>query len=327
MLCYSGLLDTTSTINWVIRGSVCPFPRNRVDASLREAVIPPYNFESEIFRSRDRTPNTLTPVNKKNHPPNSSPHATMPQFSLDDFDKHIASLQSQLRSLNSALEATDHNSPEWLATDLISLRNKSGRLQDDMQQFRERLESEGLGVRKESNKRLSIEGASDKIPPPRKSLESASAKSFHDLESHRRLSSAATTTAVNTAMNPLSSPPPQAQPSISDYTPQHMDVSEEVHRRLQESRLRRLMGSPSTSQKRKYNVFESTKMGVELEGGNAGDEEEEEGGETERSPFKRIKASGSFGGMVSASIDSVLKRKDGDGGAGGGKNKKRRFAR
>jgi hypothetical protein len=35
-----------------------------------------------------------------------------------------------------------------LATDLLSLRNKSGRLQDDMKRFRDQLESEGLASKK-----------------------------------------------------------------------------------------------------------------------------------------------------------------------------------
>lgn len=64
------------------------------------------------------------------------------------FDRHIANLRAQLQYLNEALEATDHNAPDWLATDLLSLRNKSGRLQDDMQRFKEKLEGEGLGTRK-----------------------------------------------------------------------------------------------------------------------------------------------------------------------------------
>ena len=67
---------------------------------------------------------------------------------LQDFDTHIENLRSQLRFLNETLDATDHNAPDWLATDLISLRNRSGRLQDDMQRFRDQLETEGLGARK-----------------------------------------------------------------------------------------------------------------------------------------------------------------------------------
>jgi hypothetical protein len=53
-----------------------------------------------------------------------------------------------LQFLNEGLDATDHNAPDWLATDLLSLRNKSGRLQDDMKRFRDQLESEGLATKK-----------------------------------------------------------------------------------------------------------------------------------------------------------------------------------
>jgi hypothetical protein len=67
---------------------------------------------------------------------------------LQDFDKHIENLRAQLQFLNEGLDATDHNAPDWLATDLISLRNKSGRLQDDMKRFRDKLQSEGLADKK-----------------------------------------------------------------------------------------------------------------------------------------------------------------------------------
>lgn len=68
--------------------------------------------------------------------------------SIQDFDRHIDNLRAQLQYLNEGLEATDYNAPDWLATDLISLRNKSGRLQDDMKRFRDQLQSEGLAVKK-----------------------------------------------------------------------------------------------------------------------------------------------------------------------------------
>lgn len=67
-----------------------------------------------------------------------------------------------------------------------------------------------------------------------------------------------------------------------------------------------------------------------MEGEQEGEDVEEEG----RSPFKRVRASGSFGGRVGmgASIDAVLKRKSGDrrgSGTGGGREeaKKRRVVR
>lgn len=67
----------------------------------------------------------------------------MSSFSLEAFDSHIENLRTQLQFLNGIL--SDHNAPDWVATDLVSLRNKSGRLQDDMQKFRDQLDNEGLG--------------------------------------------------------------------------------------------------------------------------------------------------------------------------------------
>jgi hypothetical protein len=63
-----------------------------------------------------------------------------------------------LQYLSEGLDATDHNAPDWLATDLISLRNKSGRLQDDMKRFRDQLQSEGLAVKKVRAQKLATGG-------------------------------------------------------------------------------------------------------------------------------------------------------------------------
>lgn len=70
-------------------------------------------------------------------------------------------MRAQLQFLNGALEATDHKAPDWLATDLVSLRNKSGRLQDDMQRFKEQLESEGYGTRKVGLCGLDLDGTAN----------------------------------------------------------------------------------------------------------------------------------------------------------------------
>jgi hypothetical protein len=84
---------------------------------------------------------------------------------------------------------------------------------------------------------------------------------------------------------------------------QHIDVSEEVNRRLRESRLRRLMETPSTSQKRKYNAYEEVRSPsaaeTDEEGGSKGGYS---GSEYERTPTKRLKSSGTF--------EQVGKRKD-----------------
>ena len=67
---------------------------------------------------------------------------------FQELDRHLDNLRAQLEFLNKSLDATDHNAPDWLATDLVSLRNKSGRLQDEMKRFRDQLESEGLATKK-----------------------------------------------------------------------------------------------------------------------------------------------------------------------------------
>lgn len=84
---------------------------------------------------------------------------------LQDFDRHIENLRAQLQFLNEGLDATDHNAPDWLATDLISLRNKSGRLQDDMKRFRDQLQSEGLAVKKVRRRLRSYKADADHQRP------------------------------------------------------------------------------------------------------------------------------------------------------------------
>jgi hypothetical protein len=69
-----------------------------------------------------------------------------------------------LQYLSEGLDATDHNAPDWLATDLISLRNKSGRLQDDMKRFRDQLENEGLAVKKVRAQKLVAGGSRLTLP-------------------------------------------------------------------------------------------------------------------------------------------------------------------
>ncbi|KAF1849366.1 uncharacterized protein K460DRAFT_331268 [Cucurbitaria berberidis CBS 394.84] len=202
----------------------------------------------------------------------------MGRLSLEDFDKHIDALRTQLQFLNETLKATDHNAPDWLATDLISLRNKSGRLQDDMKRFRDQLDSEGLAEKKAkpSNKRLSIEAPKPSISTPK---------------SH-------TPTSQNQAISPPieQSPTPRGKPVQAEetYVVQHIDVTEEVNRRLRESRLRRLMETPSTAQKRKYNAYEEPKSESAAETEDDGSRGGYSGSEYEKTPTKRLKSSGTF---------------------------------
>ncbi|KAF9692843.1 hypothetical protein EKO04_009171 [Ascochyta lentis] len=247
----------------------------------------------------------------------------MSKFSLDDLDKHIENLRAQLQFLNEGLDATDHNAPDWLATDLLSLRNKSGRLQDDMKRFRDQLESEGLATKKvpiavlrkavdlcsqlqtkNVNKRLSIEGAKASDPPE------PSVKKV-------RLSIPGSegTTEIRPTDNDLTSRANVAQ-SDATYVVQHIDVTEEVNRRLQESRLRRLMETPSTAQKRKRDDDEDTRM---ESGAEAGPEPRGgyDGNNDDPTPTKRVRTSGAF--------ERATKRElDGDEGQDGTENRFKR---
>lgn len=137
---------------------------------------------------------------------------------------------------------------------------------------------------KTANKRLSIENAKRPDPPEpsinskkkvRLSIpgsEEAAEVRPADEELIRRASSA------------------QAE---STYVIQHIDVTEEVNRRLQESRLRRLMETPSTAQKRKRDDDEDTRMesGTETE---VTPRNNYDGNDDDPTPTKRAKISGAF---------------------------------
>ncbi|KAF1972488.1 hypothetical protein BU23DRAFT_534774 [Bimuria novae-zelandiae CBS 107.79] len=198
-------------------------------------------------------------------------------YNLDEIDQHMANLRSTLRFFSEALDRTDHNSPDWLATDLVSLRNQSGRLQDGMQRFREQLVSVGLAAQKtpKSRNRLSLEGANRPTPSSTPAPPSPQSRAQPPTPS---APSQAQTLA----------PEPPSSPLQNEYPVQRIDVTEEVRRRLHESRLRRLMDSPSTSQKRKFDAYEGVESGGDTEGG---------GGETEQEVWtvrKRARASGAF---------------------------------
>ncbi|KAF1927581.1 uncharacterized protein M421DRAFT_64899, partial [Didymella exigua CBS 183.55] len=208
--------------------------------------------------------------------------------SFQDLDRHIENLRAQLRFLNEGLDATDHNAPDWLATDLLSLRNKSGRLQDDMKRFRDQLKGEGLATKKvknandkNANKRLSIEGSTLLDPPE------ASTKKV-------RLSIPGSDegTEIRPTDEELARRPSTATID-SSYVVQHIDITEEVNRRLQESRLRRLMETPGTAQKRKRDDDEDTRMesGTETE---VTSRSGHDGNNDDPTPTKRARLSGNF---------------------------------
>lgn len=88
-------------------------------------------------------------------------------------------------------------------------------------------------------------------------------------------------------------PRPSTATTESTYVVQHIDVTEEVNRRLQESRLRRLMETPSTAQKRKRDDDEDTRMlsGTEAE---ATPQSGHNGNDNDPTPTKRARLSSSF---------------------------------
>jgi hypothetical protein len=145
---------------------------------------------------------------------------------------------------------------------------------------------------KTANKRLSIEGARPSTTTP------------------------TTTTKPSDPPNNAVSPPlnqtptPRARPSqpYNDYAGEHVDVTEEVNRRLQESRLRRLMETPGTAQKRKRDAFQdpASESATEAEDDGSG----YGGGEQNGTPTKRLKSTGTF--------EQVHKRKENGNPPSGG---------
>ena len=130
---------------------------------------------------------------------------------------------------------------------------------------------------KTSNKRLSIEGGKHDSPAPKPQSHTPSSQAISPL--------------------PGQSPTPRAKSTQAEETHlvPHVDVTEEVNRRLMESRLRRLMQTPSTAQKRKYDEYEDVPKSEES---TTADEERSRGqysgGEFEKTPTKRLRSSGTF---------------------------------
>jgi hypothetical protein len=145
---------------------------------------------------------------------------------------------------------------------------------------------------KTTNKRLSIEGAKRSTPTTQ------------------------TPKPTRQAISPATgqSPTPRAKPAQPDngYVTEHIDVTEEVNRRLQESRLRRLMETPSTSQKRKRDTFDEprSESAAETDAEDGCSRNGYSGSEYDGTPTKRLKSSGTF--------DQMLKRKENGGADMGG---------
>jgi hypothetical protein len=199
-----------------------------------------------------------------------------------------------LAFLAEALDTTDSaKDPEWLDTDLIALKGKTSMLYDDMRRVRKRMAGEGVRVgERKTNKRqrLSIEGTK---------VANGSGES-HTPGSNRKLDADAEGQLTPPTKPPQapSEPKPASEggqegagqdETDHEYKVQYVDVTEEVNRRLRENRLRQLMDSPSTSQKRKRNALE------EQEPYNQEYcDEEHLDLDSGRSPVKKPRASGAF---------------------------------
>jgi hypothetical protein len=89
-------------------------------------------------------------------------------------------------------------------------------------------------------------------------------------------------------------PTPRAKPSqpYNDYAGEHIDITEEINRRLNENRLRRLMETPATAQKRKRDAFQepASESATETEDVGPG----YSGGEQDGTPTKRLRSTGTF---------------------------------
>ncbi|KAF2740169.1 hypothetical protein EJ04DRAFT_572466 [Polyplosphaeria fusca] len=219
----------------------------------------------------------------------------MEPFNFESFDKHIANLQSQLKFVAAALNSTDHNAPDWVATDLLGLRNSTSRLKDDMDRVKRKFEEDGVTIGKaSSSKRLSLKGSMHSSPV------------------------APNGTAASSSAGPPGTKPSD-RPAVDDsYEVQYMDISEMVQQRLNQSRLQRLMDSPRTAQKRKRDALQDE--AAETENGEQ-DDTESESKSRGASPTKKLKACGTF--------EQLLKRREGDAGTdanegNGGQRKRQR---
>ncbi|KAF2746205.1 hypothetical protein M011DRAFT_487357 [Sporormia fimetaria CBS 119925] len=257
----------------------------------------------------------------------------MSDFDIAAFDTHLRNLQSQLAFLTTTLSNTTHEDPEWLATDLIALKGKTGMLVDEMSRFRRRARAAGFVARSrirdsnhsnsEVNKRLSIEGL----------RRSKSGEGDEEKQLTPPTSRMPTTT---TQLDHKTANPQQQDPN--SYKVEYQDISEEVNRRLQESRLRQLREQPPTSQKRKFSDVNdypddygpqwrsdpNTGGGDEQLRGDEEAEEDARAGWLERfgSPTKKIKIFGGLEQVIRAGGSGVKRLfvpdRDADGGGGKG---------
>lgn len=176
-----------------------------------------------------------------------------------------------------------------------------------MKRFRDQLESEGLATKKVCLGVRVVEGlssqpqvktANEKTANKRLSLEASKAEDLSESSNKKvRLSIPGSDekTEVRPTDEDIAQRPSTASTTTTEsaYVIQHIDITEEVNRRLQESRLRRLMETPSTAQKRKRDDDEDTPMqsGTETE---VTPRTGHDGNNDDPTPTKRARLSGNF---------------------------------
>jgi hypothetical protein len=170
-----------------------------------------------------------------------------------------------------------------------------------MKRFRDQLQNEGLTVKRvQLNHAVTLRDLTDndkaKTANKRLSLENAKAST-----------PASTPQPSNRAVSPPrhQTPTPRTKSTFKDkaHEVEHIDITEEVNRRLQESRLRRLVETPGTAHKRKRNAFEEPRS---ESGADTGEDMHSHNGysgsDFDGTPTKRLKSTGTF--------EQVLKRKE-----------------
>lgn len=176
-------------------------------------------------------------------------------------------------------------------------------LSDDMRRVRKRMVREGYPVNdRPTNKRarLSIDGAKRESLAGKGDPEGQVTPTKRPDEDEER--------------GEVASSGGNATREDGGYQVQYIDVTEEVNRRLRESRLRQLAESPSTSQKRKYDDIETEE--VEGQDTEAGEPKEGAGLELDilRSPTKKIRTSGVFTQVtnLNGSLNASIGKKEDD---------------
>ncbi|KAF2181937.1 hypothetical protein K469DRAFT_712997 [Zopfia rhizophila CBS 207.26] len=248
---------------------------------------------------------------------------------LSDFDTHIESLRSQWSFLVQTLDATDAETPSWLAKDLIILRNQTNKLQTNMERVRVQLGDGSAGSKRgdgglreaqadgtndfgrngyaSDNERRVLHGtkrkaSSERVKSPKRlSLTNGneiSKETEPELQGQEPTSSIPLPSNGDNAHSPTDPTASEQPEQEEEPLVQYEDITQEVQKRLREKRIQDLMDSPASAKKRKHAEFEYD---------GAGNTEQSETERSEapsecRSPVKKLRLQGQ--------MDQSLKRKE-----------------